>query len=184
MNEKQSETRLKKIAKQNLDWRKKFWPELNDEDLWLRKSKTGFITVPRCLPQIMAFIDALTKNTPASKTYLALWCRTFDEMIIRIQNPMILASESGFSGGRQLTTWNSRMELLEKFGFIKTAKGPTGPYEFVILLNPYAVVKNYINESTNEINENLKQLFLALEIRAVEIGANDLSGQGGYHVQL
>ena len=74
MNEKQTATRLKKVAKQNLDWRQKFWPEIKDEDLWLRKSKVGFITVPRGLPQIMAFIDALTKNTPASKAYFALWC--------------------------------------------------------------------------------------------------------------
>ena len=95
-------------------------------------------------------------------------------MVIRIQNPMILASESGFSGPRQLTTWNARMELLEKFGFIKTAKGPTGPYEFVILLNPYVVIKNYMNDPANMPNENLKQLFLALEIRASEIGADDL----------
>jgi hypothetical protein len=176
MNEKQTATRLKKVAKQNLDWREKFWPEIKDEDLWLRKSKVGFITVPRGLPQIMAFIDALTKNTPASKTYFALWCRSFDEMVIRIQNPMILASESGFSGPRQLTTWNARMELLEKFGFIKTAKGPTGPYEFIMLLNPYVVIKKYMSDPANTINENLRDLFLALEIRASEIGADDLLG--------
>lgn len=64
-----------------------------------------------------------------------------------------------------------------KVQFHQTAKGPTGPYEFVILLNPYVVIKNYMNDPANTTNENLKQLFLALKIRASEIGADDLLEQ-------
>lgn len=172
MTAKQAAARVTKMAKQNEEWRKKYWPEVTDEDLWLRKSKTGFTTIPRALPQIMAIIDALTKNTPASKTYFALWCRSFDEMVIRIQHPMTMAAESGFSGPRQLTTWQSRMTLLKEHGFIKTAKGQAGAFEFVVLLNPYTVAKTLYETKT--LPPSLTELYDALELRASEIGADDL----------
>lgn len=176
MNAKQKTARASKMSKQNAVLRERYWPEVTDEQLWLRKNKTGFTTIPRCLPQIMAIIDALTKNTPASKTYFALWCRSFDEMVIRIPHPMILAAESGFSGSRQLTTWQNRMALLNQYGFIKTAKGQAGDYEFVILLNPFMVIQNL--KGTAQWTSSMTALYHALAMRAEEVGANDLDTAG------
>lgn len=176
MNAKQKTARASKMSKQNTVLRERYWPEVTDEQLWLRKNKTGFTTIPRCLPQIMAIIDALTKNTPASKTYFALWCRSFDEMVIRIPHPMILAAESGFSGSRQLTTWQSRMALLNEYGFIKSAKGQAGDYEFVILLNPFMVIQNL--QGTAQWTSSIMTLYHALAMRAVEVGAKDLDTTG------
>lgn len=173
MTAKQSAAKGRKQKKQRLAWCKKFWPEVNAEaDLWHRKRAVGFATLPRTMPHILAIIDALTKGKPASLAYLTLWCRSTDEMVIRIQNPVYLAAESGFSGERQVSTWQGRMASLEELGFIKVAPGQAGPYEFVLLMNPYAVAK-----ALHEAGKVPGSLYNALDVRAMEIGATDLEDE-------
>lgn len=158
------------MKRQRLAWCEKFWPTVNvDVDLWHRSRCDGYGTIPRTTPQILAIIDSLTKGKPASMTYLALWCRAPDEMVVRILSPMYLASESGFSGERAVTTWQSRIASLVEYGFIKVAAGQAGPYEFVLILNPYRVIHELHQKG------NLPEsLFNAVHVRAMEVGAVDL----------
>lgn len=169
MNAKQAATRARKMKEQRLGWRKKFWPEVERKDLWHRKRCDGFTTMPRTMPHLMEIIDSLTKGKPASRAYLALWCRVSDEMVIRIQNPVYLAAESGFSGERQISTWQSRMSSLVEYGFIKVASGQAGPYEFVLIINPYLVIRGLHKKGAIP-----GSLYNALDVRAGEIGADDL----------
>ena len=143
------------------------WPDLDDEKLWNRKLVKGFTTIPRTMPLIMNIIDALTKNKPAGQVYFVLWCRTFDQSLLVIDNPMTLAFEAGFTGERALSTWKDRMRSLVELGFIAAKEGPTGQHHFVLLYNPHKVVwdlKKRIQDTT----------FLQLQSRAIEIGASDM----------
>ena len=143
------------------------WPGLDDALLWNRKLVKGFTTIPRTMPLVMNIIDALTKNKPAGLVYFVLWCRTFDESLLVIDNPMTLAFEAGFSGERALNTWKDRMRSLVDLGFIAAKEGPTGPHHYVLLYNPHKVVwnlKDRIQEGT----------FRELQTRAIAIGASDM----------
>lgn len=52
-----------------------------------------------------------------------------------------MALESGFTGQRAENSWRDRMKKLEELGFIRSAKGATGNFHYILLLNPYIVVK-------------------------------------------
>jgi len=143
------------------------WPDLDDDKLWNRKLVKGFTTIPRTMPLIMNIIDSLTKNKPAGMVYFVLWCRTFDESLLAIDNPMTLAFESGFTGERALSTWKDRMRSLVELGFIDAKEGPTGAHHYVLLFNPHKVVwdlKDRIQEG----------MFRELQTRAIAIGASDM----------
>ncbi len=147
--------------------RKKFWPEIIEENLWLRKKTNGFTTIPRALSIISVIMNSLTKGKPVSSTYVTLWCYVFDEMTVTIQRPRQMAMESGFSGQRSENTWRNRMKKLEELGFIKSKPGASGYFHYVLLLNPYLVVKQLY------INKNYKvpeDLYNTLADRIDEIG--------------
>ena len=85
-------------------------------------------------------IDALTKGKPAGLTYLALWFRNFDEMIIDVTDEASLAYESGFHSERRITTWQQRMQSLEDLGFIKSQK-VGNRYQYVLMLHLYMLLR-------------------------------------------
>lgn len=175
MNETQKKATSVKLEKQFRLAREQYWPGITDNDLWNRKTSHGFATLPRTMPQIMAIMDALCpKGKPASMTYMALWFRGFDVMMqLRITSPGYLANESGFGGERAITTWQGRMQQLLDLGFIKVAKGPAGPYEHVIIPNPYHVLYG-LHKSGVLNTSHLKELYSELVMRSGEVGAKDL----------
>lgn len=174
MNEKQKRAAAKKDATKAEIIRQQYWPEVADGELWDRKRCVGFATMPRPMPQIMALIDALgPKGKPASQAYFALWCRLFDGMLLKIQTPGYLARESGFGGERATSTWQGRMQTLVDLGFIKAAPGDAGPFEHILVLNPYRVLYR-LNKAGQLASPALSALYAALMLRAVDIGARDL----------
>lgn len=148
--------------------RQAYWPVIGDDQLWNRKQHSGFTSIPRTMPQIMNIIDALTKNKPAGRTYFVLWCRTFDESLLVIDNPMTLAAEAGFSGERSLSTWKDRMRALADLGLIDAKEGPSGAYHYVLLFNPHKVVWGLESKIQD-------RMFRQLEERAIDIGAKDMA---------
>ena len=158
-----------KMQSRNLELRNQFWPDINSETLWVRTQKKGFTTIPRPMPLILQIMDNLAhKGKPVSQTYLNLWCRVFDESIIEIRNEQEMAFEAGFTGQRAVTTWHSRMKSLVDMGFINVKTGSAGKYQYVLILNPYLVIKKF--EKVKKIPE---QLSTALFSRAQEIGAGE-----------
>ena len=169
MNLKQRKARASKILSRNLDLRKEFWPDISSESLWNRKQKDGFTTVPRPMPQILQIMDHLAdKGKPVSQSFLSLWCRVFDESLVVIQNEKEMAFEAGFTGQRAVTTWNSRMKNLVDMGFIDAKAGSAGKYNYVLIFNPYLVIRKLKKEE--KIPEHL---YTALFARAQEVGAVD-----------
>jgi hypothetical protein len=100
---------------------------------------------------------------------LSLWCRVFDESLVIIQNPTELAFEAGFSGQRALTTWTKRMKYLVELDFIATKEGAFGKYNYVLLFNPYVVIKRKY-----EAKKIPEKQYNALFVRAQDVGATDL----------
>lgn len=129
------------MTNKRLKLRQQHWKDITDDDLWLRSETKGFMTMPRGMSLIMRIMDSLSPNKPLSNTYLALWCYSFDEMIITVQKPRQMALESGFTGQRAENSWRDRMKKLEELGFIRSAKGATGNFHYILLLNPYIIVK-------------------------------------------
>lgn len=148
---KQGSTRLKKIQKAMLEIRNEFWPELKEDDIWHRPDNKGYTSIPRTMPHIMNIIDALSpKGKPASSTYFALWCRAFDESMIRIDNAQYFASEAGFSGQRLEATWLARMHVLKDLGFISSQEGPTGLFHYTLIYNPNKIIEKLWKEKHPE----------------------------------
>ena len=139
--------------------------------LWHRKKKQGFVTIPRTMPLIINIIDSLApKGKPVGGTYLDLWCRVFDEMIVNLDKPQDMAFSAGFRGQRGVQTWNGRIVILSRLGFIRLAPGSNGARSYALILNPYTVIKS--RRSKIE-----KALFNVLAERAATIKANDLTDE-------
>ncbi len=109
------------------------------------------------------------KGKPVSNTYLALWCRSFDQYVLTIDNPKELAFESGFGGSRMESPWRSRMKILQELKFIDSKPGASGPFNYVIIYNPYRVIKRL-----HEEGKLREEDFNALFVRSQNIGTKEL----------
>lgn len=173
LNSKQTQKRISKAKEDAIAMRKHLWPEITEEHLWLLddKKKKGFSSIPRTMPILMNIIgdaskQVSTKSVPAGRTYLALWCRVFGEGIVKVENEMVAASEAGYTGERSITTWREHIRVLKELGFIDYKPGPAGPMQFILMLNPYSVVKTLRGKSWIQEGQ-----YTALLQRAMEIGA-------------
>lgn len=142
-----------------------FAQELDGIELWHRATDDGYVHLPRLIPLVISIIDSLTNGKPAGSTYLALWCRNFDEMIIDVTDEATLAYESGFKSERRVTTWQSRVKSLEDLGFIKTRKAGSR-YQYVLMLHPVKVVQSLYENG--KIGDEAYGIF---QHRAFEVGA-------------
>ena len=133
--------------------------------LWNRQKDNGYVHLPRILPMVGNILDSLSKGKPLGSTYLALWFRTFDEMIVDTTDESLIAYESGFHSERRITSWQSRIALLEEFGFIKTQKIGS-KYQYVLLLHPVHAVEELNNKGL--IQKEMYELFMH---RAYTVGA-------------
>lgn len=146
---------------------KERFPDLDVSMLWSRKKHDGFATVPRTMPLVMKIIDAKSeKGHPAGHTLFCLWARALDHPYMEIDKPRILASEAGLTGDRAETSWRKRMATLVNLGFIVAKEGESGPYHYVVLLNPH-----YIVTRLNDRQQVQQQTWEFFRDRAEEVGA-------------
>lgn len=175
LSERAAKKRLSKAQKATLAMRKQLWPHITDDDLWLRADRDGFTTIPRTMPLFMELIAdaskqvAAGKSVPAGKAYLVLWCRVFDEGVVKIDVEAAAAKEAGYTGERNITTWREHLRVLKELGFINYAEGLAGPCQFVLLMNPYHAVKALLAKGWVQPGA-----YTALYQRAQEIRATDL----------
>ncbi len=170
MNQKQTGSRATKIHKKKQALRKQLWGDIDPDTIWNRKLNDGYTTIPRTMPIIFQIMDNLSETSkPISSTYFSLWCRVFDESFIEIKSPDEMAFESGYSGQRAVTTWKARMKNLAKLGFINAKEGATGEFSYVLILNPYMVIKEHYNKGDVQAGK-----YNVLFSRAQDVGAKDL----------
>ena len=177
-NERQGRVRRGKAKEGNLKMRKHLWPGLDESRLWLHKdrSRVGYTTMPRTVPLFINLINDISKRVttngkavPAGKTYLVLWCRVFEEGFLKIDSEAAAALEAGYGSERNISTWREHLIVLKALGFIDCKEGPAGPFQYILIFNPYQVVKalhakGWVQEGT----------YTALFQRAIDIGATDL----------
>jgi len=149
--------------------RTQLFPDVTDDQLWERRTKTGFATLPRAFPLLMVLMDELAPKQPVSSTYLALWCRAWDDPLVSIGSRLVdLAAEAGFAGQRAQNTLAGRLAILGDIGLVRFAPGIGGKYSFALLLNPYLMLQKH-QKKLSEYNWN------ALLGRMNEIGATDFN---------
>lgn len=170
LNQQQKKKRKSKAHRNMLKLRKQLWPDLDTASLWDRNINDGYSSIPRTLSLITNMIDDLSKkhtgkSLPAGKTYFGLWCRVWDENMLVIENEAIYAVEAGYRGERNASTWRAHMKVLQELGFISVKPGAYGPYNYVLILNPYLVLKGL----QDKIPVADYQLLLQ---RSIEIGAD------------
>ncbi len=159
------------ISMKHLALRAQLWPDVKEEDVWHRAGKKGFTTIPRLMPLFMRIMDVLSNGKPVSSVYFELFCRAFDEQLVVLKNDKEMAFFSGSTGQRAVQTWISKIKILDKLGFIKTASGPNGQYSYVLIMNPYKVIQRIFKKKKSGI---LDDYYHALLARAAEIGADDI----------
>ena len=168
-----SKKRNVRVARQKLSLRKSLWPNLKESEIWLYKNVDGWLSIPRAMPLILRIADMLApRGKPVSQTYLDLWCRTFDDAFVIVSKPREMAYYSGFSRERAEHTWSTRMKILAELGFIDIQPGPSGQINYVLLYNPYKVIRG--RHADRLVDD---QAFNALKARMVEIGAYDLDDE-------
>lgn len=145
------------------------WPGLDDKRLWLREGSVGFITIPRTLPLIAEIINCMTKGAPAGAVYLELWCRSFDECYVDMDDEEGMAFTTGFTGQRAVTTWRGRIRSLQELGFIDVKA--KGGHTYALIYSPYQVIYQHHQAKTPGLTDDH---YAALEIRVENIGASDL----------
>lgn len=161
------------IARKHLQKRDSLWPDLDEERIWRGDDKhPGYTLIPRTMPIILGIMDGLSKNLPVSRVYFDLWCRCYEDFSIVITNSKEHAIFSGFSGQRPVHTWEKRMRLLANLHFIDIKPGPNGDISYVIIWNPYLVIKEHCQKKTPGMRDDL---YNSLVARATDIGAVDLS---------
>lgn len=140
-NSKQSQSRRLKMSERAQQQLALHFPDVPETLLWRRKSNDGFTTVPRTLPIAMQAINDTSKGAPAGHSLFCLWARAPDNPLVTVENPATFAAEAGFTGERAVDTWRKRMRRLRELGFVRTKKGPSGEFHFVLLLNPNVAVE-------------------------------------------
>lgn len=167
---RQGKTRAQRIKERAILRREQLWPNIPTEKNWNRKVSDGFTTIPRTLALVGLIADTLAgKNKRVSSTYWGLWCRVWDTGVVIIENEYELATEAGFTGERRVYTWRDRIKQLIKLNFIEVKGGPKGPYQYVLIINPYHVLCDH-----KEAGHIQNQYWLSFLERAEEIGAKDI----------
>lgn len=167
---KQTQTRSQRIKERAKRRRLELWPDVPEDKNWNRIGSDGFSTIPRTLTLVGTIADMLAeKNKRVSTTLFGLWCRVWDTGVVIVENEYELATEAGFTGERRVYTWRDRVKQLELLNFIQVKPGPKGPYQFILIINPYQVL--YDHRQDGNIQD---QYWLSLIERAEEISAKDL----------
>lgn len=169
LNAAQKKSRVSKAHKNAMAMRAELWPDLDESRLWSRTVNDGFSTIPRTLSLITNIIDDLAKretgkSQAAGKTYFGLWCRVWDENLLIIENEKAYALEAGYPGERSTTTWRAHMRVLQRLGFIDVREGAYGPFNYVLLFNPYIILRALKDQIPQATYNYLVQ-------RSIEIGA-------------
>ncbi|WP_200894083.1 hypothetical protein [Xanthomonas sp. MUS 060] len=163
---KQIQTKRLTMVERAKEQMEKHFPDHDRLPLWNRKENDGYSTIPRTLPIAMQAIDALSKGNPGGHTLFCLWARAPDHPFIVIDSPTTYAAEAGFTGERASDTWRRRMKQLRELGFIRSKKGTSGDFHYVLLLNPN-IALNKLKEA-GHLQESLVDRF---DERLNEIGA-------------
>lgn len=128
------------VAKRREEIRQEYWPK---EDLWTGEKEIGWFSVPRSLPLVLTLLSskAISGGKDPSFVYLELLSRQRGEGVIEMAHEADHAFASGYDGSRAVRTWQERISILEKAGFIRTVKVGNQRYRYAAIVHPTAAVQ-------------------------------------------
>lgn len=122
--------------------REQFWPGSSLE-IFDRTQHNGFSTVPRIISLVLVLIEELAeKGKHPSRVYCELWFRAFDSQMIEIKDE----NEVAYACGLTVRRWKERIAVLQQLGFIRTKPAGKLEHAYILLINPYNVVKKLRDE--------------------------------------
>lgn len=158
--------RSRRLASKREALRNTLWPE-SGQFVWSRQLSPGFTSVPRIVPLVMRLIGDLTPKGDASRVYLDLWCRAFDEGLIVVRDDEEMAFTCGYDGPRALRTWREHIDTLVKLGFILKKELGNRDIGHVLIIDPTISVARL--KANGQVPEKWWNMYLT---RMNEIGAN------------
>ena len=148
--------------------RDSLWKGANGR-VWSRTEEDGFSTIPRTLPLIGTLIRLLTKDLDASRAYIDLWGRVYDEGFVDVLDEEEFAASCGYAtSGRNVRTWRERIEALVALGLVEVRPKGTRKFGYLLLVHPHDAVQRLRKTRKNEIPDWWWSLFSK---RVAEIGA-------------
>jgi hypothetical protein len=140
---------------------------------WIGGKETGWFRAPRTLPLILGLLDSkqLSGRARPSNVYLELWARDMGEGLIEMKPEAEHAYAAGYSGPRAVRTWQERMRILEKIGFIDIKQVGNQHYKYVLLVHPAAVVEKLIREG--KVSANWLDTYKVRQIETKEMTLED-----------
>lgn len=127
-------------------YKSEYWPK----DLaWTGEPPAmGWFKAPRTLPLILMLLSSkkVTDKKNPTSVYLELLSRHRDTGVVEMASEADHSFAAGYSGTRGIRTWQERMKLLEKLGFIKSVSGGNQTHKFVLLVHPSLAVKKLYDD--------------------------------------
>lgn len=120
--------------------RNQYWP---DEKAWTGENENGWFRAPRTLPLILTLLrfKALSGRVDPTPVYLELLARHRDNGVVEMSHELEHAYAAGYTGKRALRSWQERMILLEKLGFIRCKGFGNHRYKYVLVVHPVFAVE-------------------------------------------
>ena len=154
------------------DIRALYWSAITDDQVW-SSSAGGWTAMPRAVGLIceVAVKEAHKKmfnaSSAAGTTYMTIWMHSQASGVARIESEEDAAFESGYGGERGVTTFRRHLRTLKQMGFIDFVEEGRGRVKWVLLFNPYQVVKKLYEGGHLD-----KHVFRAVAERAIGIGVS------------
>ena len=109
--------------------------------------------VPRVTPWVLELIEgkSFTGQASVARTYIDLLCANYNTGIIEINEQKRIQ----WSGLVRAKTWRKRIDLLEKFHFVKVFDDNKRKYGYVVLIHPHIAVT--ILKATGKLDSDENQ---------------------------
>ena len=119
---------------------KEFW---RDEDAWTGENEKGWFFAPRTLPLVLGLLGSkeISGNQDPTRVYLELVARHIDGGLVEMGPYADHAYAAGYDGPRGIRSWQERMKLLERLGFIKAKRIGNHLFKYVLLVHPTAAIQ-------------------------------------------
>lgn len=154
------------------DIRELHWPSVTDDQVW--SSETGgFAIVPRTVGMVAQVVireahkKMFNTSSAAGTTYMTVWLHSQASGVARIESEEDAAFESGYGGERGVTTFRRHLRTLKTMGFIDFIEESRGRVKWILIFNPYQVVKKLHDDGHLD-----RQTFRAVSERAMGIGVS------------
>lgn len=120
--------------------RKQYWPR---QDAWTGDDEKGWFRAPRTIPLVMSLLrsKSISGKKDPSSVYLELLGRHLGQGVVEMGHEADHAYAAGYEGSRAVRTWQERMQLLEKIGFIRIVRAGNQRYKYVLLVHPTVAVQ-------------------------------------------